>query len=77
MPGVDGLEATQRIRAAEWGSDSAILIIAMTASAMSGDRERCLEAGMNGYIAKPIVAADLMAMISQVTAGHVPVGLAS
>jgi len=59
MPGMDGLEATAIIRQRETESGGHVPIIAMTAHAMKGDRERCLEAGMDGYIAKPIRAKDL------------------
>jgi len=59
MPAMDGFEATAVIRKRESETGGHIPIIAMTAHAMKGDRERCLEAGMDGYIAKPIRAKDL------------------
>jgi len=58
MPHVDGFEATARIREAE-AEGQHIPIVAMTASAMRGDRERCLAAGMDDYVAKPIRLDDL------------------
>ena len=61
MPEMDGYEATQRIRNGEAGErNRAIKIIALTASAMAGDRERCLQTGMNDYLTKPIQAPDLI-----------------
>jgi signal transduction histidine kinase/CheY-like chemotaxis protein len=55
MPEMDGLEATRRIREEEQRQAGAhIPIVAMTANAMQGDRERCLEAGMDGYVSKPV-----------------------
>ena len=59
MPELDGLEATRAIRASERNTDRHVPIIAMTAHAMKGDRERCLAAGMDHYISKPIRAARL------------------
>lgn len=62
MPGVDGLKATSAIRQREKSKGLHIPIIAMTAHAMEGDRERCLAAGMDAYISKPIQANELIAM---------------
>ena len=64
MPEMDGIEATRVIREKEKASGKHIPIIAMTAHAMKGDRERCLAAGMDGYIAKPIRPAELYAGIA-------------
>ena len=61
MPGVDGLEATRRIRQEPERSD--VPIIAVTALAMSGDRERCLEAGANDYMSKPVNLKELVKRI--------------
>jgi len=61
MPNLSGLEATRAIRRSEKSTGRHLPIVAMTAHAMKGDRERCLEAGMDGYVAKPIQAAELFA----------------
>ncbi len=63
MPGMDGLEATAAIRAREKLTGKRLPIVAMTAHAMKGDEERCLTAGMDAYIAKPIRAAELFRVI--------------
>ena len=68
MPVLDGLAATAAIRAQEQTQGTHVPIIAMTAHAMRGDRERCLAAGMDGYVTKPLKAADLAAAIAQLRA---------
>ena len=63
MADMDGCEATRRIRAMP--SVHRVPIIALTASAMEGDRERCLAAGMDDYLAKPYTHADLCAVLQR------------
>jgi two-component system, sensor histidine kinase and response regulator len=65
MPEMDGVETTAAIREMEKGKSRRLPIIAMTAHAMKGDRSRFLEAGMDGYIAKPIEARELLNVIEQ------------
>ena len=66
MPNMDGYEATRLIRAGESQTGEHVPIIAMTAHAMTGDRDRCLQAGMDGYVAKPVYARNLQAAIGEV-----------
>ena len=68
MPGMNGLEATAAIRKREGGA-TRVPIIAMTAFAMEKDRERCLDAGMDGYLSKPISAAEMLAMVEKAAGG--------
>jgi CheY-like chemotaxis protein len=69
MPEMDGLQATAAIRKREITSGQHIPIIAMTAHAMVGDRERCLQAGMDGYTLKPLQIQELLATIESVLRG--------
>jgi CheY-like chemotaxis protein len=75
MPELDGFEATRRIRAweaqarAQGRTAPAVPIIALTAKAMSGDREACLAAGMNDYLSKPLRAAELAEALGRIATG--------
>jgi CheY-like chemotaxis protein len=66
MPEMDGFEAVAAIRELERGGSARVPIIALTAHAMSGDRERCLAAGMDGYLTKPVKLAQLVEAIEGV-----------
>ncbi len=70
MPEMDGFEAVQIIREREEATGTHLPILALTAHAMQGDRERCLQAGFDGYLSKPVRQADLQ----QALAAFVPAG---
>ena len=70
MPEMGGFEATARIREQEKTTGRHMPILALTAYAMKGDRERCLEAGMDAYLAKPIQANDLLRAVSEWAGGE-------
>jgi CheY-like chemotaxis protein/HPt (histidine-containing phosphotransfer) domain-containing protein len=65
MPGMDGFQATEQLRALEGPRPSRVPIVAMTAHALSGDRPRCLAAGMDGYLAKPVHAREVVEAVEQ------------
>ena len=67
MPEMDGYTAVQKIRTEFSGTKSMIPIIAMTAHAISTEKQKCLDAGMNGYISKPFEPADLKKKIIELT----------
>jgi signal transduction histidine kinase/DNA-binding response OmpR family regulator len=70
MPVMDGFQATARIRQQERVTGQHMPIVAMTAHAIKGDRERCLEAGMDGYVPKPIQVQNLFSAIAAATLGR-------
>ncbi len=77
MPVLDGLEATRRIRQREESTGQHTPIIAMTAHALKGDRERCLKAGMDNYLSKPINRQDLFNLLSSYSLDGQNVGISN
>jgi CheY-like chemotaxis protein len=67
MPGIDGLEAARRIRAAEAGTKRRTPIIALTANAFAEDREACLAAGMDSFLVKPLDREQLAAALNSLS----------
>jgi CheY-like chemotaxis protein len=72
MPLMGGFEATAEIRALERKTGTRVPIVAMTANAMKGDREACIEAGMDGYVAKPVRLKELLAAIESTLSAPLP-----
>jgi signal transduction histidine kinase/CheY-like chemotaxis protein len=77
MPGMSGLEVTAAIRERERATGGHVRIVAMTAHAMKGDRERCLAAGMDDYLAKPIDRQALVDAVERPSCRHAPARAAS
>lgn len=70
MPELDGFEATQHIRTEEALSGKHTPVVGLTAQAMLGDREKCLEAGMDDYLSKPVTMEELQSMIDKWSPQH-------
>jgi two-component system, sensor histidine kinase and response regulator len=72
MPEMSGLEVTRRVREAEAGGERRLVIVALTARAIKGDRDECLAAGMDDYLSKPFKRQELLAMIAKWSGRIVP-----
>ena len=70
MPGLDGIEATRRIRESERGTTRHVPIIALTAHAMESDRRRCIRAGMDAYLSKPIRLREFLDHVDELVGGQ-------
>lgn len=70
MPVLDGFSATAAIRRKEQGTGRHLPIVALTANAMEGDRERCLASGMDGYVAKPVRSVELYSALESIVKGQ-------
>jgi PAS domain S-box-containing protein len=77
MPEMDGLATTRALRDRERTTGGHVPVVAMTAHAMEGDRERCLEAGMDGYVTKPVEAEALVAAVESAVSGFDPAAAAA
>ena len=67
MPVMDGFESTRRLRKAEIQTGEHIPIVALTANAMAGDRERCIESGMDNYLTKPVEKERLVQVLRELS----------
>jgi two-component system sensor histidine kinase/response regulator len=77
MPEMDGMEATRVLRERESKTGIHLTVVGVTAHAMAGDRERCLQAGMDGYLSKPIRPAELDELLDRLVAARRPAGRSS
>jgi signal transduction histidine kinase/CheY-like chemotaxis protein len=77
MPEMDGLRAARLIRAREKAQGTRVPIVAVTANALSGERERCLAAGMDGYLAKPVRGPELLGLIDELVGAGLSPGPAA
>jgi CheY-like chemotaxis protein len=71
MPGLDGIETARNVRAAEDGQAHKSMIVALTADALDATRQACQDAGMDGFLTKPIVPAELDCMIARLFSDNI------
>jgi two-component system sensor histidine kinase/response regulator len=77
MPEMDGMQATRALRERESKTGTHLTVVGVTAHAMAGDRERCLQAGMDAYLSKPIRPAELDELLDRLMAARRPAGRSS